>query len=186
MGPAILADTVGFIRHLPHDLVAAFKATLQETQEADLLLHVVDVAEANYRETMDEVNAVLEEIDADDIQQLIICNKIDKLDEISPRIDRDEDGVPTRVWVSAQTGEGLDLLSQALTDCLGQSMVSYTLRIPPAQSKLRGVLYDLNCIANEAYDSDGDWVVDIKMPAADWNRLEKRLDQGLSHFVDHH
>ncbi|MBU2980137.1 ribosome rescue GTPase HflX [Alteromonas sp. C1M14] len=186
VGPAILADTVGFIRHLPHDLVAAFKATLQETQEADLLLHVVDIAESNYRETMDEVNAVLEEIEADEIQQLIICNKIDKLDEVSPRIERNEEGIPTRVWLSAHSGEGLDLLSEALTECLGKSMVSYTLRIPPAQSKLRGVLYDLNCIASEAYDSEGDWVVDVTMPAADWNRLEKRLDSGISGYVVHH
>ncbi|GGW83545.1 ribosome rescue GTPase HflX [Alteromonas halophila] len=186
VGEAILADTVGFIRHLPHDLVAAFKATLQETQEADLLLHVVDVAEANHRETMDEVNAVLEEIDADEIQQLIICNKIDKLDEIGPRIDRDENGMPVRVWLSAQSGEGVELLSQALTECLAKSMVNYTLRIPPAQSRLRGVLFELNCIASESYDNDGDWVVDVRMPSADWNRLEKRLDKGLSEFVVRH
>lgn len=186
VGEAILADTVGFIRHLPHDLVAAFKATLQETQEADLLLHVVDIAEANHRETMDEVNTVLEEIDADEIQQLIICNKIDKLDEIGPRIDRDENGMPVRVWLSAQTGEGVELLSEALTECLAKSMVNYTLRIPPAQSRLRGVLFELNCIASESYDSDGDWVVDVRMPSADWNRLEKRLDKGLSEFVVRH
>ncbi|QJR81386.1 GTPase HflX [Alteromonas pelagimontana] len=186
VGPAILADTVGFIRHLPHDLVAAFKATLQETQEADLLLHVVDVADANYLATMDEVNTVLEEIEADDIQQLIICNKIDKLEEVESRIDRDEEGTPIRVWLSAQTGEGTDLLTQALTDCLAKSMVSYTLRIPPAQSRLRGVLYELNCIANEMYDADGDWVVDVKMPTADWNRLEKRLDEGLSGYIINH
>lgn len=186
VGPAILADTVGFIRHLPHDLVAAFKATLQETQEADLLLHVVDMADANYRETMDEVNTVLEEIDADEIQQLVICNKIDKLEGIEPRIDRNEEGVPIRVWLSAQTGQGTELLGEALTECLAQSMVSYTLRIPPVQSHLRGVLYELNCISNEAYDSDGDWVVDVRMPTADWNRLEKRLDEGLSNFVVRH
>lgn len=186
VGEAILADTVGFIRHLPHDLVAAFKATLQETQEADLLLHVVDIAEANHRETMDEVNTVLEEIEADEIQQLIICNKIDKLDDIGPRIDRDENGMPLRVWLSAQTGEGVELLSEALTECLAKSMVNYTLRIPPAQSRLRGVLFELNCIASESYDSEGDWVVDVRMPSADWNRLEKRLDKGLSEFVVRH
>ncbi len=186
VGPAILADTVGFIRHLPHDLVAAFKATLQETQEADLLLHVVDVADAGYRETMDEVNDVLDEIEAGDIQQLVICNKIDKLEDVAPRIDRNEDGVPIRVWLSAQTGEGTELLSEALTECLAQSMVSYTLRIPPAQSNLIGVLYELNCISNESYDDDGDWVVDVRMPTADWNRLEKRLDEGLSNFVVRH
>ena len=186
VGPAILADTVGFIRHLPHDLVAAFKATLQETQEADLLLHVVDVSDARYRETMDEVNVVLDEIEAGETQQLIICNKIDNLEGVEPRIDRDDDGVPIRVWVSAHKAQGLDLLSQALTDCLAENMVSYTLRIPPAQSRLRGVLYELNCIASESYAQDGDWVVDVKMPVTDWNKLEKRLETGISGFVVHH
>ena len=132
VGPVILADTVGFIRHLPHDLVAAFKATLQETQEADLLLHVVDYSANNYLETMDEVNTVLDEIDAGEIQQLIICNKIDQLEEVEPKIDRDEDGMPIRVWLSAKTGQGTELLFEAINDCLAQSMVSYTLKIPPA------------------------------------------------------
>ena len=186
VGPAILADTVGFIRHLPHDLVAAFKATLQETQEADLLLHVVDIADAKYRETIDEVNDVLEEIDANEIQQLLICNKIDKLDDIKPRIERNEEGVPTRVWLSAQTGEGTELLGQALTECLSKSMVNYTLKIPPAQSSLRGVLFELNCISSEEYDNQGDWVVDVRMPMADWNRLEKRLENGISEYVVRH
>ncbi|MCW8109178.1 GTPase HflX [Alteromonas ponticola] len=186
VGATILADTVGFIRHLPHDLVAAFKATLQETQEADLLLHVVDVSEANHRETMGEVNAVLEEIDADEIQQLIVCNKIDSMDGVVARIDRDDEDVPIRVWMSAKTGEGVELLHQALSECLGRSMVNYTLRIPPAHSQLRGVLYELNCIDSEVYDSTGDWIVDVRMPSVDWNRLEKRLDKGISSFVVQH
>ena len=139
----------------------------------DLLLHVVDYSAANYLETMDEVNAVLEEIEAGDIPQLIVCNKIDQLEEVEPKIDRDENGMPIRVWLSAKTGVGVELLLTALTECLAQSMVSYTLKIPPAQSRLRGVLYELDCIAEQSYDSHGDWVVDIRMPAADWNRLEK-------------
>jgi len=186
VGPAILADTVGFIRHLPHDLVAAFKATLQETQEADLLLHVVDYSAQNYLETMDEVNEVLDEIDADEIPQLIICNKIDRLEGVEPKIDYNEDGMPVRVWVSAQNGEGMDLLSRALTERLGQSIVKYSLKIPPAFSRLRGVLFGLNCIASEQYNDNGDWIVDVRMPAADWNRLEKNLETGISSFVVKH
>ncbi|QCZ92261.1 ribosome rescue GTPase HflX [Salinimonas iocasae] len=185
VGPAILADTVGFIRHLPHDLVAAFKATLQETQEADLLLHVVDVSDARYRETMDEVNEVLDEIEAGDKQQLLICNKIDNLEEVKPRIDRDDEGMPIRVWLSAREAVGLELLSEALTECLARNMVDYTLRIPPEHSHLRGVLFDLNCIAEESYDTNGDWMVEVRMPATDWNKLEKRLDKGLSEFVEY-
>lgn len=186
VGSAILADTVGFIRHLPHDLVAAFKATLQETQEADLLLHVVDYSDSSYLDTMDEVNAVLDEIDASEIPQLIVCNKIDQLEDVSPKIDRNQDGTPIRVWLSAKTGEGIELLSIALTECLARKMVSYTLKIPPAQSKLRGVLFELDCISNESYSTEGDWVVDVRMPAADWNRLEKKLETGLAGFVVEH
>lgn len=185
IGPAILADTVGFIRHLPHDLVAAFKATLQETQAADLLLHVVDYSDDKYRENIDQVNEVLDEIGAGDVDQLVICNKIDRLDGIDPRIDRDEDGKPVRVWLSAQQGFGTDLLFSALTDCLADNMVQYQLRIPPQQGKLRGALFGLNCIASESYAEDGDWLVDVKMPAKDWHRLIKRVDGDLTSYLVH-
>ena len=186
VGSAILADTVGFIRHLPHDLVAAFKATLQETQEADLLLHVVDFSANNFRETMDEVNEVLEEIEASDIPQLIICNKIDRMDGVEPHIDYDEHGRPERVWISAQQGEGIEHLTKALTERLSTAIVKQSLRIPPAFSRLRGVLYGLNCIANESYSENGDWLVDVRMPQADWQRLDKNLETGISEFVVKH
>ena len=110
LGPAILADTVGFIRHLPHDLVAAFKATLQETQEADILLHVVDASDDRFRENIQAVHEVLEEIDAHEVPTLVVMNKIDNLEEQKPRIERDEEGVPRTVWVSAMDGLGIDLL----------------------------------------------------------------------------
>lgn len=110
VGTVVLADTVGFIRHLPHDLVAAFKATLQETREATLLLHVVDAADNRVDENIHAVNAVLEEIDAHEIPVLIVMNKIDMLDDFEPRIDRNEDNLPVRVWLSAQTGAGIPLL----------------------------------------------------------------------------
>lgn len=186
VGPVILADTVGFIRHLPHDLVAAFKATLQETQEADLLLHVVDYADENYRENSDQVNAVLEEIEANEIPQLIICNKIDRMESIEPRIDRDENGKPIRVWISAQLGLGIDLLADALIERLSKAIVSITLKIPPRASHLRGVLFGLNCISSEAYDEEGDWVVDVRMPNRDWQRLLKRENGALDALVVKH
>jgi len=104
VGPAILADTVGFIRHLPHDLVAAFKATLQETQEADILLHVVDASDERFRENMQAVQIVLEEIDAHEVPSLVVMNKIDNLENQKPRIERDEEGMPRTVWVSAMEG----------------------------------------------------------------------------------
>ena len=110
----VLADTVGFIRHLPHELVAAFKSTLQEASEADLLLHVIDAHSEDRDEIIDQVNQVLEDIEADKIRQLEIYNKIDLLDNIQPHIDRDESGNPVRVWLSAETGAGVDLLFQVL------------------------------------------------------------------------
>lgn len=186
VGAAIVADTVGFIRHLPHDLVAAFKATLQETQEADLLLHVVDYADEQFRENIDQVNEVLDDIGAGDIPQLMICNKIDRIEGAKPRIDRDENGIPLRVWLSAQQATGIDLLQTALTDCLAQTMVQHELRIPPQAGKLRGALYGLNCIAEQRYAEDGDWLVNVRMPASDWHRLEKKLDNSLSSYVVKH
>ena len=182
VGTAILADTVGFIRHLPHDLVAAFKATLQETQEADLLLHVVDYADDQYGENMTQVNDVLEEIDAGDIPQLSICNKIDRLEGITPRIDYDEDGRPIRVWISAQQGLGVELLQTALTECLAQTMQVQTLNIPPSDGKMRGVLYEYHCITAEHFDEQGNWIVTIRLPMTVWNQLNKRLDGAFTRY----
>ncbi len=183
VGQAILADTVGFIRHLPHDLVAAFKATLQETQEADILLHVIDYADEQYRENIDQVNAVLDEIDAGDVPQLIVCNKIDRLDGVEPKIDRDENGRPIRVWISAQEGLGIDLLKIALTECLHKTMVEYQLKVPPNEGSLRGMLYNLNCIAEQSYSEEGDWLVSVKMLDSDWNKIDKQLDNRLKKYI---
>lgn len=184
VGAAILADTVGFIRHLPHDLVAAFKATLQETQSADLLLHVVDYSDDRFRENTDQVNAVLNEIDASDVPQLTVCNKIDRLEGMEPRIERDDEGKPVRVWLSAQQGLGIDLLLNALTECLSDKMVQHRLRVPPALGRLKGALYSLNCISQEAYSQEGDWVVDIRMPAKEWHRLIKQFDTDLNSIIE--
>ena len=186
VGQAILADTVGFIRHLPHDLVAAFKATLQETQEATLLLHVVDYSDEQYKENMSQVNEVLEEIDADEVPQLIICNKIDRLEGLEPKIDRDDEGRPIRVWLSAQQGKGIDLLKIALTECLRREMVHYQLSIPASDGKIRGLLYELNCINEQSYSESGNWLVDITMLAADWHRIDKKVDNRLSQYIQTH
>jgi len=112
----VFADTVGFIRNLPHDLVESFSSTLEETRDAALLLHVVEAGVSDRDDLMQHVNAVLEEIGAEEVPQLIVCNKIDLLDDRTPRIDRDENGRAVRVWLSAHTGEGIDLLRQVLTE----------------------------------------------------------------------
>lgn len=184
VGTAILADTVGFIRHLPHDLVAAFKATLKETQEATLLLHVVDASDERFRENMDAVHLVLDEIDAGDVPRLIVMNKIDCLEGAEPRIERDEDGLPRCVWVSAMEGIGIDLLFQALTERLSGTMVKHTLRLPPENAgRYRSKFYQLGCILREEYESDGCLMVDIRLPLADWSRLQKKESNLLDDFI---
>jgi GTP-binding protein HflX len=183
VGSAILADTVGFIRHLPHDLIAAFKATLQETQQANLLLHVVDYADDQFRENTDQVNEVLDEIGAGDIQQLVVCNKIDRMEGVEAKIDRDDEGTPIRVWVSAQQGIGIDLLLDAITECLSDNMVQHCLAIPPHKSSLRGVFFDMNCIASQSYTEQGDWLVEVRMENSEWQRLIKRVDENLESYI---
>ncbi len=115
---AILADTVGFIRQIPHDLIEAFSATLEETREADLLLHVIDATNTDKRERIEEVHKVLKQIQADKIPQLLVYNKIDLLSYACPRLERNDTGLPSKVWISANTGSGLELLQQALLELL--------------------------------------------------------------------
>ncbi|KGY11048.1 GTPase HflX [Vibrio tubiashii] len=184
VGPAILADTVGFIRHLPHDLVAAFKATLQETQEADILLHVVDASDERFRENIQAVHDVLAEIDADEIPALVVMNKIDNLDGQEPRIERDGEGVPQTVWVSAMEGRGIELLFDALTERLASQMVQHQMRIPPQhQGRLRSTFFQMKCIQREEYDQDGNLLIEVRMQQADWSRLEKRDEAVLRDFI---
>lgn len=151
----VLADTVGFIRHLPHELVAAFKSTLQEASEADLLLHVVDAHAEDREETVIEVNKVLGDIDAGQIRQLEVYNKIDLLDNVSPRIDRDEAGAPLRVWLSAQSGAGSDLLYQALSELFSTKKIKMHCYLQADQGQARAKIYTCAKIINEHIDEDG-------------------------------
>ncbi|MDN3608354.1 ribosome rescue GTPase HflX [Vibrio ostreicida] len=184
IGSAILADTVGFIRHLPHDLVAAFKATLQETQQADILLHVVDAGDERFRENIHAVDIVLEEIEAHEIPMLVIMNKIDTLDNQKPRIVRNEEGVPQTVWVSAMDGTGIELVFEALTERLANQMVQHHLRIPPQyQGRIRSKFSQMKCIQREEYDQGGNLLIDIRMQQADWSRIEKREGAVFRDFI---
>ncbi len=179
---AILADTVGFIRDLPHDLVAAFRSTLQETREADLLLHVIDAHDPQRKEHIAEVNAVLEEIDAADRPQLIIHNKIDLIDQVEPHIDRDDQGKPIRVWLSAKLGKGLDELRQAMTELLQEASIQQSLVLAPAQGKLHAKLHELGTVLFEETDNLGHWLMNVRMPVRTWRGLEKhyQLKQYIS------
>lgn len=184
VGDAILADTVGFIRKLPHDLVAAFKATLQETQEATLLIHVIDASDERYRDNIIAVDDVLEEIGADDIPTLLIMNKIDNLEDVAPRIEYNDEGIPQVVWVSAKTAAGMDLVLQALTERLVSEMVSYKLLISPQYiGKVSSIFYSLDAVKSESYAEDGSLILDVFMPKVDWNRQNKHESQLLSSFI---
>ncbi len=171
--PVVLADTVGFIRQLPHDLVAAFRSTLKETQDADLLLHVVDASSDERDSNMDQVNLVLEEIGAENLPQLLIYNKIDLLDGVPPRIDRDEAGVPIRVWVSALTGEGLDLLNEAMAERTSADMVHQILSLPASAGKLHAQLFEAGSVNQDDSQENGGWMMDVTLRRADWESLVK-------------
>ncbi len=151
----VLADTVGFIRHLPHELVAAFKSTLQEASEADLLLHVIDASADDRDDIMQQVNHVLADINADKIRQIEVFNKIDLLDNIEPHIDRDDAGHALRVWLSAETGAGIELLLQVLTEIFASSKVKRHCYLQPDQSDIRAKLFTCAKIIDEHIDDLG-------------------------------
>jgi len=178
VGPVVLVDTVGFIAHLPHKLVAAFKATLEETLNADLLLHVIDAATEQREDNIHQVHDVLAEIGAEQIPQLQVYNKLDLLEQ-SPRIDRNADGVPERVWLSAATGAGTELLLQAIAELVGKDMVEEVLDIGPSQGGLRAALYRLGAVEAEDYGEDGVAHLSVRLPRADWNRLMKKGPEPL-------
>ncbi|MGI1986504.1 ribosome rescue GTPase HflX [Shewanella glacialipiscicola] len=182
-GAVILADTVGFIRHLPHDLVAAFKATLQETKQAELLLHIVDCADENMTDNFDQVQSVLKEIGADEVMQLVVCNKIDLLEDVTPRIEYDDMGKPTRVWVSAQKHLGFDLLLKAITELIGEVIQELTLRIPATAGHYLGQFYRLDAIQQKEYDSLGNCILSVRLSDANWRRLTKQSQGELETFI---
>jgi GTP-binding protein HflX len=170
IGPVLLADTVGFIRHLPHKLVQAFRATLEQVADADLLLHVVDCAALERDETIKHVVTVLEEIEADGIPRLDVFNKID-LTGSEPRIDRNENNQPQRVWVSAQQRLGLELIEQALTELLGRKIFAEQIVLDNSMGRLRSRLYAVGAVVAETMREDGSSVLQVKLPEQDWQRL---------------
>ncbi|MCZ6828182.1 MAG: GTPase HflX [Gammaproteobacteria bacterium] len=169
-GPVVMADTVGFIRHLPHKLVDAFRATLEETCSADLLLHVVDAAGDERHDNMQQVEAVLEEIGALELPRLEVYNKLDLLEQ-QPRIDRDSEGRPLRVWLSAQSGAGCELLLQAMAELLGGELVQHRVNLAPEQGRLRARLYQFGVVLQEDLVGDGFTQLQVRLPCSDWERL---------------
>jgi GTP-binding protein HflX len=189
-GPVVLADTVGFIRDLPHDLVAAFRSTLAEARDADLLLHVVDASDPERDERILDVEHVLKEIGADEVPQVLVYNKVDLLkadvageeDETaipgrpprgsansssvpSGRVDYLDGGELPRAWVSAISGAGIDGLLEAIGTRLGSERVRAELLLPADAGRLRARLHAQGLVAGERVDENG-WHVRIDAPRA--------------------
>ncbi len=167
---AVLLDTVGFVRDLPHELVAAFKATLQESREADLLLHVIDSADPQRAEKAHQVQQVLEDIDAAHVPQIQVYNKID-LSDRPVETQRDEQGVIHTVAVSAVTGEGMEELLTAIGQRLQPERVRTELTLRPDEGALRARLYHLDVVRGERFLADGQCRLQVEMDRRNWNRL---------------
>jgi len=186
VGPIVLADTVGFIRHLPHKLVEAFRATLEESSNSDLLLHVIDAHEPDRMEQIEQVMAVLGEIGAEGLPILEVYNKLDLLEGVEPQIQRDADGKPQRVWVSAQDGRGLELVGQAVAELLGDDLFIGTLRLEQRFARLRAKFFELGAVQGEEHDDEGSSLLAVRVSRVEFNRLISREGLEPADFIEQH
>ncbi|HMQ11858.1 MAG TPA: GTPase HflX [Candidatus Competibacter phosphatis] len=171
--PIVLADTVGFVSRLPHELVAAFRSTLRETCEASLLLHVIDAGHPDRDDIIAQVDAVLTEIGAAEVPCLQIFNKIDLTGE-SPRLERDAEGQPRAVWLSAASGTGTDLLIAALAERLRGETMHGWLCLPPAAARLRARLFSLDAVVDEQIGPAGEWLIEVRTSRGNMDLLRRR------------
>ena len=176
-GSVLLSDTVGFIRQLPASLVKAFRATLEEIVASQLLIHVVDFSQLDYKERIEEVELVLNEIGALKIPRITIFNKID-LTEKPPAIIRSSSDLPKKLWLSAETGEGTELLWRALLSYLGSSRKIRRLLLSQRSGKFRSKLYDLADVREERVDEEGNWVVEVLIDSEAEGRLNALESSG--------
>ena len=173
VGNVILADTVGFIRHLPHSLIDAFRATLEEVKTSSLLLHLVDAATEEKEANQDQVNEVLKEIGAHKVRQLCVYNKIDLLGG-EPRVDRDARGVPWRVWISAEKETGLELLVECIKEIFSANMVDTVVTLQPSQGQLRADLYAAGAVVGERVNGDGLLELMVKLEESKLHTILKK------------
>ncbi len=166
VGEVLLTDTVGFIRHLPHQVVEAFRATLEETQNADLLLHVVDASDPQRQEKAEQVQAVLKEINAENISQIEIFNKIDCLETPYDLTQSNAQDMITRLGISAQTGEGIEQLAKAVASHIREQIVETTINLTPAQGRIRALLYEHDAVVKERELEEGGWALDVSIRKA--------------------
>jgi GTPase len=160
---ALLADTVGFVRDLPHELVAAFRSTLQEAREATVLIHVIDAADPHRSERIAQVNSVLAEVGAAELPQIEVFNKVDLLDE-QPHVDTDESGQIRRVWLSAHSGAGLELLIDAIAQFLGPELVHRHVVLKPQEGRARARFFEAGAVLAERTLPSGDSDLEVSMP----------------------
>ena len=165
-----LADTVGFVRDLPHELVAAFRSTLQEAREADLLLHVIDAADPERADRIVQVNEVLESIGAQSLPQIAVFNKIDRSGE-APHAERDADGRVDRLWLSAHTGAGVDLLRDALHAQLGADLHHCILALPAHAGRARAQLFEAGAVLAQRQLDDGSVELEVNLRHRDVARI---------------
>jgi GTP-binding protein HflX len=170
VGEVVLADTVGFVRQLPHELVAAFRSTLQEAREADLLLHLVDASDPLRDERIAQVREVLRGIGAGEIRELLVFNKID-LSGDAPRAVLGADEVATQVWASAVSGRGLDLLRDSMAHAVRPNQVRRTLHLELAAAAVRSELYTRNAVRSERQCEDGSWDMEVELDLAEVAKL---------------
>ena len=169
---AVLADTVGFVRDLPHELVAAFRSTLQEVKKADLILHLIDASDSNRWQRIRQVNSVLKLLDADRVPQIRVYNKIDKLDRAA-KLTNNLRGEGRAVWLSAETGDGIPLLLSTLGDRLRPKMVNGCMRLRADQGRQRAKLFELGAVVKEKPSDDGGWTVQLELGERDFKRFLK-------------
>jgi GTP-binding protein HflX len=185
VGEVVLADTVGFVRALPHELVAAFRSTLQEARDADLLLHVVDASDPLRDERIGQVREVLKTIGAGDIHELLVFNKLDLVEAVAgsnaPRVVIGADGVPSQAWVSAATGAGLDILRDALTHAVRPNQVRRTVHLDLPAAAIRSDLYSRNAVRAERQCDDGSWELTVEL---DLTEVAKLLGSRGVNLVD--
>ena len=181
--PIVIADTVGFVRDLPHELIAAFRSTLQEAREADLILHLIDASDPNRWQRVRQVNAVLKQLDAHRVPQIRVYNKIDRLNR-DPRRTNNRQGEGRAVWLSAATGEGTPLLLDAIGDRLRKKKVRGTMRLQADQGRQRALLFEMGAVVDEQEQDGGGWMLELKLVDRDLQRFLKR--EGLAaEFMEH-
>ena len=169
----VMADTVGFVRDLPHELIAAFRSTLQEARQADLILHLIDASDGNRWQRVRQVNAVLKQLDADRVPQIRVYNKIDKLDR-KPKVANNRDGEGRAVWLSAASGDGVPMLLDAIGQRLRRKTLHGIVHLLPSQGRQRAKLFELGAVLCEKTTDDGGWDLELKMAERDLRRFVKR------------